>query len=402
MLFTKEIKIAVVAGLMLSSSYVYAVIFTGGPVIDGPNISKNVAQNIEMIERHLRKAKDWKALQDIVKEKVKGEFSREGSQGMTAVKHDQDLNTSLRNHEIEIEMAPMSISGCGDDETIDDAVNEASALFQAFFRDMLGCLPTSGGQPAYYSRRDFDRDKEKIKYPDGTLRAGSLTEDQKTLDDKYAQKLSSTIKHVKNVMREVDEEAKNNAGRGATSEEVAKEKAKIINEKGNEIALRMTEVEDQEGNVTLDLMSKALSYLTNEDYYQLDSESYNEALDLMSYMMGYNEQKVQSTPLTDADKLTSTSKVMLNNYPYISIKSQFDDRLPTGNNKSKLEEIRSVGEYYATADFIGKVGGADNSIYQVEREKLIAKSFKAYVELEKLKKYLERERTLALRLVQKL
>ena len=82
---------------------------------------------------------------------------------------------------------------------------------------------------------------------------------------------------------------------------------------------------------------------------------------------------------------------------------QAEEKLSTTEGApSKLSEITLTGEYYANKEYLRKVSGNNYLPEQVSREKLIAKAFKAYTELERYKRMLERERLLAVRLVKKI
>lgn len=398
MQYTKILNVFILTGVLAFSHSSLAVVpFTGGPVIDGTNIKQNVIQNIEMIERHLRQAADWKSLQKIVKQRIKNELSSAGASDLAKEKNKQDTATALRNHQIASEMAPVKISGCGDGSSANGVIKEYEAILIALFRDANLCNDESSAKIAQRSGED---DRLDISVYNKNQVDGTLPLEQAEKDKEFIEKIKNSVSQVQQNVSDLNERAKQNAS-GSTLDAVAKAKIGIENAQTLQETINITQIEGSSGEKQPDLMTQSLAYLNSDTFSTLTPDTYDEALDVLIYMMGANEKIVASEKVTDKNKVLDASENIRRAFPYRAVVSQFNDRMQRGNSPSKLEEYTKMARFYEADKLAPRIAGSDTIVYQVQREALVAKSFKAVVEVERFKKMLDNERMLAVMLAEK-
>lgn len=402
MRFTKIARASILSGmLMLSYPLTASVVFTGGPVLDGTNIKQNVIQNIDMIERHLKQAVDWKALQKIIKERVKSEFSSNGAADMTKEKSKQDLAESVRNHQIAVEMAPVKIAGCGDDSRVDEELEDFEAILIAMFRDLTHCDGDDASAAKIKEREQSDDVIEDSRY-NGRMIDGSTPPEQQAKNEELAQKVNNSVSQVRDAVNDLMERAEERAGDGASVEDIARAKVEIENENMFEETMAITQIETEDGVTQPDLITQTLAYLDPDTFPTLTPDLYDEALDSLILMSGVYEKYIAMDTTTAAEDVLNLSEDIQESFPYRSIIGQFNDRMPRGNNPSKIDEFIEMAKFYEADNLAPRIAGTNTIVYQVQREALIAKGFQAVVEVERLKKMLDKERMLAVMLAEKL
>jgi hypothetical protein len=91
---------------------------------------------------------------------------------------------------------------------------------------------------------------------------------------------------------------------------------------------------------------------------------------------------------------------MISRYPYQILEKQINDKFSADQGvPSKLLEMTETGKYLSSSEYIKNIASANDSLSEVLRKKAISRAFRAYIEVERYKQMLEREKELALDLL---
>lgn len=416
MRYLKTFRVTIIAtSLLLVPATSTAFWFTGGPVWDGLSLSEAISKNITNIETRVQELANFDALKKLVKEQAKAAFKSGGEKGVAGVQAEQEMLETKKNHKVSLEMAPRQIPGCGivmpnagstpDDNPAGAAADAANAAF-ASIRDFLFDCGDQDESEEIKDERE-EEDKSTMSTYDDSINDGRIlgqsSPGQEQLDKRVSDKVYKSLTRIKDKITEAKRQIKNKLPSDATNYDVhdyfvSLVKGEITDDDIDTSFLKGNEDDPEE----VEVLAKAIA-LMNNDSPQISQAEYNEVMDYLRYMLNTSRQVKKKSTRDPKEVLLDAQKNITQNLPYMMVKGQFDDKLaPAEGLPSKAMEIYQVGEYYVDPDYITKVSESRTLPTQVMREKAVAKAFQAWIAVEQYKKAIDREKTLAVRLIQKL
>lgn len=386
MRFLKNVKSKLAIAIIFAgcTSSTQAFWFTGGPTFDPLSLAENVTQNLDQIEQHITDLADMEALRKIVKEQAKAAIESSSDKSMSQVKHQQDMETVSKNHDIVVEMAPSDIPGCfsNDPRITNEELEKESEKFIgplfAYLRNITDCeewdriAQAEEERPLGENQIDVEEISESIlggDAPEGS-NAGEVTKESAKFIQKYAK-----------VTRNIHDAFNSHPNDENHVDRIASIQPLIDAVMLLQPSIPMLDFDD---HVTAKESAMLLTGVYKKEY-------------LASRELGQNKKLLQQEK---EDMLRNTSRELKKNYPYQVIRSQVEEKhSPDPTKPSKLGEIDNVGQYYASDMYIKKVAESGDGYTEVIRKKTIANAFRAYVALNQYKKSLEREKMLAFMLV---
>ena len=386
MRFLKNVKSKLAIAIIFAgcTSSTQAFWFTGGPTFDPLALAENVAQNIDQIEQHITDLADMEALREIVKEQAKAAIQSSSDKSMSQVKHQQDMETVSKNHDVVVDMAPSDIPGCfsNDPRITSEELEKESERFIgpmfAYLRNVTDCeeweriSQAEAERPLDEDQIDVDKITESVlgeEAPEGS-NAGEVTKESARFVKKYAE-----------VTRDIHDAFGSHPNDDNHVDRIASIQPLIDAVMLLQPSIPMLDFDD---HVTAKESAMLLTGVYRKEY-------------LASRELGADKKLLQKEK---EDMLRNTSRELRKNYPFQVLKSQVEEKhSPDPTKPSKLGEIDNVGQYYASDIYVKKVAESGDGYSEVIRKKTISNAFRAYVALNQYKKSLEREKMLAFMLV---
>jgi hypothetical protein len=353
-----------------------ALWFFGGPVFDYSALLENINQNLNEVTERIEELKDYKALREVLKSKMKSALSSGGDRQITDIASQQQLKVSSKNHDIAKEMAPIDVPGCFNNGKIEINSDDLAkgdgyvgALF-AFIRDINNC--------------------EDIETKNN--------ENESTPEVQNINELGDVLNHRTNIVNKIGQLTEN-------SQQIINKYSQVVMEANNQGNQQAAGTND---NQSLDILSRSVSYMTPE-LPALERDDYIGAKEIALILTDNYKQKYKKEISVDPNSslsfervefLKNLSEEMISRYPYQILEKQINDKFSADQGvPSKLLEMTETGKYLSSSEYIKNIASANDSLSEVLRKKAISRAFRAYIEVERYKQMLEREKELALDLL---